>query len=175
MAHKKNKVRKAEVKPAEHQTIEEAVGLPVFNPNTPEGMAPIFSAGICDPRPGGYPEGIYPNQQWALIQSWIPTSRMWWDLGMRYHPELATKWLKGGGQFGLAEIVDEPPPSPATINEIAQEMAGTEYPKLLAEVERVRDHGTDAEKAALRRQFETGQSQMWALAKAFDPELLKDS
>jgi hypothetical protein len=170
MAHKKNK--KPIQKPIQEQTLEEAVGLPTLDPDKPEGMAKIFAAGLVDPRPGGYPDKVYPNQQWALVQAWIPTSKLWWDLGLRWHPELATKWLKGGGQFGLAEIVDEPPPESKTITEIAEEFAGDQFGHMKAEIERIRDHGTAEEKEKMRRQLETSQAQMHALSKTFEADRL---
>lgn len=168
MAHKKNKSK--HVQPVEQKTVAEIIGLPVPDENKPEGMAFILGAGVVDPRKGGYPDKLHPNQQWALIQSWAPTSKLWWDLGLRWHPELATKWLKGGGQFGLSEICNEPPPAPPTIEEVAQEFVDDQFPNMMKEVERIRDHGTEVEKAQLRKQLETSQAQITAMAQNLEQE-----
>ena len=127
-------------------------GIPEPNPTTPEGMAWVFAAGVCDPRPGGYPKKMYPNQQWALKQSWEPTSKMFWDLGLRWHPELQTKWLKGGGQFALAEIVDEPPDEP-TMNELVEQFAEDQFRQMKAEIDSVMKDGTPEQKERLRQRY----------------------
>jgi hypothetical protein len=128
------------------------LGVHEPDPNHPEGMAWVFAAGVCDPRPGGYPKSLYPNQQWALKQSWEPTSRMFWDLGLRYHPELATKWLEGGGQFQLAEIVDKPPIEP-NLQELVEDFAEDQFGQMKAEIERILKDGTPQQKKRLRQRF----------------------
>lgn len=131
-------------------------------------MAWVFAAGVCDPRPGGYPKNVYPNQQWALKQSWEPTSKMFWDLGLRWHPEKATKWLAGGGQFALAEIVNERPDEPS-FEELAEQFADEQFAQMKAEIERVKDHGTPYEKKRLMSRFKMAAKQSQQLA-----EMLSD-
>ena len=127
-------------------------GIHEPDPNHPEGMAWVFAAGVCDPRPGGYPKKAHPNQQWAIKQSWEPTSRMFWDLGLRWHPELATKWLKGGGQFQLAEIVDKPPNEPS-LQELVEEFAEDQFQQMKDEIDRILKNGTPYQKKRLRERF----------------------
>lgn len=138
------------------------------DPNDPKGMAFVFAAGMCDCRPGGYPKKIHPNQIMALKESWEPTSQMYWDLGLRYHPELATKWLEGGGQFTVAQIVDEPPDEPS-LEEHAEAMASEQYEQMIAEVKRVKEHGTEYEKKRLYQRFKQAGQQAMQVA-----EMLKD-
>lgn len=126
--------------------------IPAPDPNDPEGMAWIFSAGICDPRPGGYPQKIYPNQQWALKQSWVPTSKMFWDLGLRWHPELQKKWLKGGGQFALAEIVDEKPEE-QPFDEMVKEFAEAQFRQMKAEIDDIMANGSEFQKKQLKQRY----------------------
>lgn len=133
------------------------------DPNHPKGMAWWFAAGICDPRPGGYPKGIYPNQQWALKQSWEPTSQMMWDLGFRWHPELATKWLSGGGQFALAQIVTEPPEE-ASMEELVEQFAAEQFEAMKVEIDRVKRVGSKAEKDRLKQRFKMNLEQNEELA-----------
>lgn len=139
------------------------------DPDDPAGMAFIFAAGFCDPRPGGYPKKIHPNQPLVLKESWEPTSKMYWDLGLRYHPELATKWVDGGGQFAVGRIVDQPPEE-YTNEEYAQQMAQEQYAQMVAEVERVKKHGTEFEKKRLIERFRQAGQQAMQMA-----EMLKDA
>lgn len=123
------------------------------DPDDPKGMAFIMSAGFIDPRAG---KTWADREPMALIQSWEPTSELWWDLGLRYHPELATKWLEGGGQFQVAKIVEEEPEQ-RTLEQDAEEVLdfiSGENPGLAEELKRVRESGTDEEKAALLKKFE---------------------
>lgn len=92
----------------------------------------------------------------ALIQSWEPTSELWWDLGLRWHPELATRWLKGGGQFDVGEIVDERPEE-KTVEEGAEEVLeflAKENPEFAETLKRIRSVGSEEEKQALLRELE---------------------
>jgi hypothetical protein len=92
----------------------------------------------------------------AIIQSWGPTSELWWSLGLRWHPELATKWLKGGGQFQVADIVDEPPEE-LTIEQGAEQvldLIGQDNPDFVNSIKRLRESGTAEEKAAALKGFE---------------------
>jgi uncharacterized protein (UPF0335 family) len=122
------------------------------DPTDPKGMAFLFAAGMCDPRPGGYPKSMHPNQIMALKESWEPTSSMYWDLGIRYHPELATKWLEGGGQFTVAQVVDKPPEE-LDNEELARQMAEDQYQQMVEEIERVKKHGTPYQKKRLYQRF----------------------
>lgn len=140
------------------------------DPNHPEGMAWIFAAGVCDPRPGGYPKKIHPNQQWAIKQSWEPTSRMFWDLGLRYHPELATKWLSGGGQFQLAEIVDKPPEEPS-LQELVEEFAEDQFSEMKAEIDRILKTGTEYQKKRLRQRFRAAMKMNESLAAMIEDQV----
>lgn len=138
------------------------------DPRSPKGMAFIMGAGFVDPRNG---KTYLDREPMALTQSWEPTSELWWDLGLRWHPELATKWLKGGGQFAVAEIVDEKPVEP-TMRESAEQMldflAG-ESPEFVEMVKKARESGDEREKAALLKEFEKNIKTMAQLA-----EVLKD-
>lgn len=127
---------------------------PPPDPNSPEGMAFIMGAGMCDPRPG---KTLNDRQPMAIIQSWAPTSRLWWDLGLRWHPELATKWLRGGGQFQVAEVVDEPPEDFTLEDGIDQvlEIMAREKPEFVETLKRIKDSGSAEQKAAAVKKFES--------------------
>jgi hypothetical protein len=142
-------------------------GIHPPDPKDPRGMAWAFAAGFVDPRPGGYPKNTYPNQVLALKESWEPTSQMFWDLGFRYHPELATKWIEGGGQFTCARIVDEPPVE-QSIQELAEEMAKDQYEQMVAEVERVKEHGSPFEKKRLLQRFQQAGEQAQQMAQMLE-------
>lgn len=123
------------------------------DPDDPKGMAFIMGAGFVDPRAG---KTWADREPMALVQSWEPTSELWWELGLRWHPELATKWLKGGGQFKVAELVSEKPED-RTLEQDAEEVLdflGSENPELAKTLKRVRDCGSEEERAALLREFE---------------------
>lgn len=92
--------------------------IPKPNPETPEGLAFLFTAGMVDPRPG---RTLDDRQPMMILQSMAPTAKLFWDLGVRWHPDLATKWITGGGQFSVAQVVDEKPEEP-TIEKAAEEM-----------------------------------------------------
>jgi ribosomal protein S15P/S13E len=142
------------------------------DPNDPKGMAWIFAAGVCDPRPGGYPDKGLPNQQWALKQTWEPTSKMFWDLGLRYHPELATKWLSGGGQFSVAEVVDSPPDEPDD-EELMREMAEEQFAAMTREIEHIKEHGTDYQKKRMLQRYRMAMKQSQQMA-AMIQDAIKD-
>lgn len=137
------------------------------DPNDPKGMAFIFAAGFVDPRPGGYPKSLHPNQALVIKEAWEPTSRLYWDLGLRYHPELAVKWIDGGGQFQVGRIVDEPPDEP-DIAELAKEMAADQYQQMVAEVERVKAHGTPYEQKRLKERFRQAGIEAMRMAEMID-------
>ena len=102
------------------------------DPDHPKGMAFIMGAGFVDPRNG---KSFQDREPIALIQAWEPTSELWWDLGLRWHPELATKWIKGGGQFVVGDIVNERPVEPS-LEESAEELLeflGSEKPEFADE------------------------------------------
>lgn len=125
------------------------------DPDDPKGMAFIMSAGFIDPRAG---KTWADREPMALIQSWEPTSELWWELGLRWHPELATKWLEGGGQFQVAKIVEQQPEE-RTLEEDAVEVLefiASENPEFATELKRIRESGTDEERAAMLKQFEDG-------------------
>ena len=128
------------------------LGVHEPDPNHPLGMAWWFAAGVVDPRPGGYPKKLHPNQQWAIKQCWEPTSRLMWDLGFRWHPDKQKVWLKGGGQFELAEIVDKPPEEPK-LQELVEEFAEDQFAQMKSEIDRILKDGTDYEKKRLRQRF----------------------
>jgi hypothetical protein len=124
------------------------------DPNHPKGMAFVMGAGFVDPRNG---KTWADREPMALIQSWEPTSEMWWALGLRWHPELATKWLNGGGQFSVGELVDEKPEE-MTIEQGAEEVLdyiAADNPEFAEMVKRIRAAGTDEEKAVLLKEFES--------------------
>lgn len=128
-------------------------GIHPPDPNHPRGMAFIMGAGFVDPRAG---KTWADREPMALTQSWEPTSELWWQLGLRWHPELATKWLKGGGQFQVAEIVNEKPEERSLeqdAEEVLEFLAG-ENPELAETLRRVRACGSDEERAALLKEFE---------------------
>jgi len=123
------------------------------DPNSPKGMAWVLGVGMVDPRPGNNP-----NQPMAIVQSWEPTSELWWDLGLRWHPELATKWAVGGGQFQVAEILSEKPDSTeVTLEESAEEVLeyiGQEHPEYADMLKRIRETGSDTERIKLVKQYD---------------------
>lgn len=123
------------------------------DPENPKGMAFVMGAGFVDPRNG---KTYQDREPMALVQSWEPTSELWWDLGLRWHPELATRWLVGGGQFSVASVVDKKPDEP-TLEQTAEELLefiGTENPEFADMLTRIRAAGTDAEKQSLLRELE---------------------
>lgn len=133
------------------------------DPLSPKGMAFVMGAGFVDPRAG---KTMADREPIALVQSWEPTSELWWELGLRWHPELATKWLKGGGQFQVAELVDAPPVEP-TLEQDAEEVLeflASENPDLARNLKRIRECGTDEERVALVREFEGNIRSMMRLA-----------
>jgi hypothetical protein len=123
------------------------------DPKAPKGMAFILGVGMVDPRPGNNP-----NQPMAIVQSWEPTSELWWDLGLRWHPELATKWAVGGGQFAVAEIVAEKPDAEdISLEQGAEEILeflGEEHPEYAALLKRIHDAGSAEERIKLVKQYE---------------------
>ena len=140
------------------------------DPNHPKGMAWIFAAGICDPKPGGYPKKVHPNQQWALLQSWEPTSQMYWDFGLRWHPELQKKWPSGGGQFTVAEILDKPPNEPS-LKELAEEFAEDQFSAMKAEIDRVMKEGTPYQKKRLHQRFRLAAQQSAQIADMIEQQV----
>lgn len=124
------------------------------DPNSPKGMAWVLGVGMADPRPGKHP-----NQPMAIVQSWEPTSELWWDLGLRWHPELATKWAVGGGQFAVADIVDEKPEhGEQTLEEGAEEILefiGQEHPEYADMLKRIHKAGSDEERIKLVKQYDS--------------------
>jgi hypothetical protein len=134
------------------------------DPNSPKGMAWLMGVGMVDPRPGNHP-----NQPMAITQSWEPTSELWWALGLRWHPELATKWAVGGGQFAVAAIVDEKPDqAQITAEQGAEEILeflGEEHPEYAAMLKRIHSAGTDAERIKLVQQFDAELKQIMTLVK----------
>ncbi len=124
------------------------------DPDHPKGLAWLLGVGFVDPRPG-----VHPNQPGAVIQSWEPTSELYWDLGIRWHPELATKWAVGGGQFQPAEIVDEKPADaePQTMEQAAEEvleMLADEHPEYAELLKKIHSVGSDEERAKFAKQYE---------------------
>lgn len=135
------------------------------DPNSPKGMAWVVGVGMVDPRPGGHP-----NQPMAIIQSWEPMSELWWELGLRWHPELATKWATGGGQFAVSEILDEKPEgadNPQTMEQAAEEVIeflAEEHPEYADMLKKIRSAGTDVERANLVKQYESEVKKLILLA-----------
>lgn len=119
---------------------------------------------MVDPR-----QGSHPNQPMALTQSWQPTARLWWDLGLRYHPELATKWAVGGGQFTVAQVVTKQPEKlHMTVEEGAEEVL--EYiagisPEYAETLKRIKEVGSDEERASLVKEFESEITKLLKLTK----------
>src|SRR5271168_1074603 len=115
-------------------------------------MAWVLGVGMIDPR-----RGNRPRQPMALTQSWEPTSELWWDLGLRWHPELATKWAKGGGQFTTAEVISEKPTDPeVTVEQGAEallEYLGEENPQYADMLKAIRESGSDDDRAKLAEQL----------------------
>lgn len=126
------------------------------DPEHPKGMAWVLGVGMVDPRPGANP-----NQVMAIVQSWEPTSELWWKLGLRWHPELATKWAIGGGQFAVADIVDEKPEDFGKSNDLkakAEEVLGyiaEEHPEYAELLKKIKAAGSDEERAKISKQFES--------------------
>lgn len=124
------------------------------DPNHPKGMAWILGVGIVDHRPGNRP-----NQPTSIVQTWEPTSELYWDLGLRWHPELATKWATGGGQFSVANIVsDQPEPEkPVSLEdssiEILEEIA-KENPQYAAMLRTIRESGSIEDREKVIATFE---------------------
>lgn len=125
------------------------------DPKSPKGMAWVLGAGMVDPRPGNPP-----NQVMAIVQSWEPTSELWWDLGLRWHPELATKWVVPGtgGQFSVAEITDEKPEvGEMTLEQGAEEVLeylASEHPEYADMLKQIHECGSDAERIKLVKQYD---------------------
>lgn len=108
---------------------------------------------MCDPRAG---KNYADRQPSMLIQSWKPTAELFWELGVRWHPELATKWLKGGGQFQVAEVVNEPPEE-MTLEKGAEEVLeflAESQPELVETIKNLRENGSEADKKAAMDKFQ---------------------
>ncbi|ATN93992.1 minor tail protein [Mycobacterium phage Kumao] len=134
------------------------------DPDNPKGMAFIMAAGFVDPRPGFNGQ----RQPMALIQSWEATSELWWDLGLRWHPELATKWLKGGGNFGVAEVTDEPQDYTPSVEKAAEEVLeylAKENPQQAELLKRIRSAGTPEERAEVAKTIEKDVQALLSLMK----------
>lgn len=133
------------------------------DPNHPKGMAFVMGAGFVDPRNG---KTYQDREPMALIQSWEPTSELWWELGLRWHPELATKWLSGGGQFTVSDVVDAKPDE-VSLEESAEEVLefiGSENPQFAEMLKRIREAGSDEDKAALLAELEQNIKSIMKLA-----------
>lgn len=148
------------------------VNIPPPNPNTPEGMAFLCSAGGVDPRPG---KSLKNDRiPLLLIQAWAAQSKLYWDLGIRWHPELATHHLKGGGQFSLAEILDGPPPEPEpelTEEQVAEKILDIleeTKPEFVKAIRKLRDSGTEEERTAALQKLDMERSGMQALMEYLD-------
>lgn len=130
-----------------------AISIHPPDPDHPKGMAFIMGVGFVDPRAG---KTWADREPMALIQSWEPTSELWWELGLRWHPELATKWVEGGGQFQVAKLVNEKP-KVRTLEDDAEdvlEFISSQNPEFAKTLKRVRESGTAEERAALLAEFE---------------------
>lgn len=143
------------------------VNIPPPNPNKPEGMAFLCSAGGVDPRPG---KSLKTDRiPLLLTQAWAAQSELFWKLGIRWHPELATHHLKGGGQFQLAEILDGPPPEPEPemsdeqIAEKILDMVAETKPEFVKAIRKLRASGTEEEKAAALKKLDLERSGMESL------------
>lgn len=132
------------------------------DPNSPKGMAFIMGAGFVDPRSG---KTWADREPMALVQSWEPTSELWWALGLRWHPELATKWLSGGGQFQVASIVSERPEERSVAEDAEEvlEFIASENPEFAETLKRIKSCGSDQEREALLREFEQNMKSIMAM------------
>lgn len=139
------------------------------DPEHPKGMGWLMGVGFVDPRPGNHP-----NQPMALTQSWEPTSELWWELGMRWHPELATKWAVGGGQFEVAEIRSEKPEddelTPEEGAEEVLEYIGREHPEHAEMLRKIKACGTAEERAKLARKYNTEIKKLMKLTRYISEE-----
>ncbi|QNJ56837.1 minor tail protein [Mycobacterium phage Reindeer] len=135
------------------------------DPNHPKGMAWVLGVGMVDPRPSAPTD----RQPMAITQSWEPTSEIWWALGLRWHPELATKWARGGGQFEVAELLDEKPEEDEiTLEQGAEEVLefiGQEHPEYAEMLKKIHSAGSDAERIKLVKQFDTEIKRLMTLMK----------
>lgn len=128
-------------------------------------MAWVLGVGMVDPRNG---MTLNDRQPMAIVQSWGPTSELWWQLGLRWHPELATKWAVGGGQFSVCEIVDEEPaPEPAFEEQCEEvlDMIAESQPGFVEEIRRIRDGGSEAEKQTAVSELRKNMVDMMKIAK----------
>lgn len=123
------------------------------DPDSPKGMAFVMSAGFVDPRAG---KTMADREPIGLTQSWEPTSELWWELGLRWHPELATKWLAGGGQFQVADLLEKQPVERSLEQDAEEvlEFISAENPEFADTLKRVRECGTEEERALLLKEFE---------------------
>lgn len=135
-------------------------------------MAWVLGVGMVDPRPGNKP-----NQPMAITQSWEPTSELWWDLGLRWHPELATKWATGGGQFAVSQISTEKPvKGEQTIEEAAEETLtwiASEHPEWAQKLREIHDVGTDAERQALLQNYQRDIERLMTMKKYIEGQTKK--
>lgn len=131
------------------------------DPQHPKGMAWALAAGFPDPRPG------QPNQQLVLIQGWDAWSEQMWALGFRWHPELQTKWVKGGSQFMPGEILDEKPPPPPSLEEEADsvlDMIEESQPEFVKAIRNLRANGSEAEKQVALKELNKNVTDMAKIA-----------
>lgn len=132
------------------------------NPEHPKGMAWVLAAGFPDPR-----GDTYPNQQLVLVQGWDFWSEQAWDLGIRWHPELQTKWVTGGGQFAPGTLTNEKPEKAETLEEQAEEvldMIAEEKPEFVAALRAIRAEGSDSEKKKAAGELQKNVIDMMKLA-----------
>lgn len=132
------------------------------DPNHPKGMAWAMAAGFPDPRGQGHS-----NQQLVLIQGWDLWSEQLWDMGFRWHPELQRKWVVGGSQFAVGQLVDEKPEAAPDFEAQCDEvlsMIAESNPGFVDEIRRIRDEGTESEKTVAISELRKNVADMMRLA-----------
>lgn len=139
------------------------MGTSVPSPDSPQAIEFVFGAGMVDPRPNR------PRLPMILKQAWSAQAKLYWELGLRFHPELAVKHLRGGGSFTIADILDGPPPEPEpqlTDEQIAERMidiVAQKRPEFAEKIRQLKENGSDEEKANALRALDNERAGMQAL------------
>lgn len=98
-----------------------------------EVFAWMFTAGVPDPRDGG--EGKFRNQPLIPPACFSALSKMLWDFGCRFHPDLQTKWIKpSDGAFRNFEVWETVGVKPPEVMPQVAAMAADQYPEMAAAI-----------------------------------------
>jgi hypothetical protein len=114
------------------------------DPNSPEQHAAwCWAAGIPDPSPSRpMPIPLISPQLTAGV------SKMLWDFGFRFHPELQTVWVDGVAGLGMVAGLTENRPAEVDLDAAASELLAATNPELM---EMIKNAGPDERQALVAK------------------------